>query len=116
MAFLRQNVKGSRILIQGILGEDYGEAEIALGKPADFVTEDFPRAYIMSSNGDFLLYQQHTMLEALEKNGVPFEYHQYGDDNETLWHVFHCNVRSEAAKICNKAECDFFRRCTEEDL
>lgn len=108
--------EAGELLIKGILGDNYGEAEKALGRPADFVTPDFPQAYIMSSNGDFQLYQQHMILESLEKNGVPFEYHQYGDENEMLWHVFHCDIRSEAAKICNKAECDFFHRCTEEEL
>ncbi len=103
-------------LIRCILGENYGETEIAHGRPANFVTPDFPAAYVMSSNGDFLRYQQHLMTEALEKNGVPFEYHEYGDESEMLWHVFHCNIRSEAAKICNTEECDFFKRHAEEEV
>lgn len=103
-------------LIRCILGENYGEAETELGKPANFVTPDFPSAYIMTSNGDFLRYQQHLMTEALEKNGVYFEYHEYGDENEMLWHVFHCNIRTDAAQKCNKAECDFFKKHTEDKI
>ncbi len=106
----------NEILVQSILGESYGENEKELGRPWRFVTPDFPRAYIMSSNGDFLLSQQHLMTEALEENEVPFEYHVYGSEKETLYHVFHCDIRSESAKKCNAAECAFFRRCIEEDM
>lgn len=103
-------------LIRCILGKDYSEAEIELGQPANFVTPDFPAAYVMSSNGDFLRYQQRLMTEALEKNGVYFEYHEYGDESEILWHVFHCNIRTEAARKCNNAECAFLRKQTEDKI
>lgn len=97
-------------LISAILGADYSEEEKLLGRPCEFITADFPVSYIMTSNGDFLRHQQHLLTEALTEKGVSFEYHEYGDKSEMLWHVFHCNIRSEAAKICNKSECDFFRK------
>ena len=99
-------------LVQTVLGSDYGEPELALGRPADFVTPDFPPAFVMSSNGDFLQNQQFMILDALEKNHVPYEYHIYGDETEMLWHVFHCNIRSDAAKKCNDAQCCFFKENT----
>ncbi len=102
-------------LIEAILGENYGEAEILLGRPYEFITSDFPPSYIMTSNGDFLRYQQHLLTEAFDKHNVPYEYHEYGSENEILWHVFHCNIRTEAAKICNKNQCDFFKRILESE-
>lgn len=99
-------------LVRTVLGEDYGEQALCLGQPADFVTATFPPAFVMTSNGDFLRNQQHIMIDALERNGVPYEFHEYGDETETLWHVFHCNIRSDAARVCNDAECDFFRKWT----
>ncbi len=105
----RMDEESREELITAILGEGYGDAEKLLGRPYEFITPDFPVSYVMTSNGDFLRHQQHLITEALTEKNVPFEYHEYGSESETLWHVFHCNVRSEAAKICNKNECDFFR-------
>ena len=48
-------------------------------------------------------------LEKLEAMGVPVTYRLYGNDQAPLDHVFHCDIRSEAAKRCNREECEFFR-------
>ena len=34
----------------------------------------------------------------------------YGDKNKILPHVFHCNIKSEDAKLCNDEECAFFKQ------
>lgn len=34
----------------------------------------------------------------------------YGDRDHVLGHVFHCDIRSEAANRCNREECEFFKR------
>ncbi len=99
-------------LVRTVLGESYREQGLALSRPADFITPAFPPTFVMTSNGDFLKNQQSLLLRALGDNGIPHEYHVYGDGMETLWHVFHCNIRTDAAKKCNDAECEFFRHLT----
>ena len=44
----------------------------------------------------------------LKGKGVEAEYHCYGDEVNKLPHVFHCNIRTEDARICNDDECAFF--------
>ena len=50
------------------------------------------------------------MKENLEKNGVNVEGKYYGTEEKPLFHVFHCDIRNDTAKICNKEECDFFKK------
>lgn len=74
------------------------------------VTEDFPPVFLMTCPGDFLNEQPSHIIPKLEKLKVPFVYRHYGDKNDDLAHVFHCNIRLEAAKLCNDEECEFFRK------
>lgn len=97
-------------LLRTVLGEAYGAEQLFLGCPAHFITKDFPPAYVMSSNGDFLRNQQPILLDALKQKGILHEYHEYGDETETLYHVFHCNIRLDAARKCNDEVCSFFRK------
>lgn len=41
---------------------------------------------------------------------APSELHFYGDANNELEHVFHCNMKRTEAAVCNKEECDFFKK------
>ena len=75
----------------------------------DHLTANFPPAFVMTAEGDFLAGQAKPMADALRALGVEAEYRCYGDKEHVLGHVFHCNVRSEAARRCNRDECDFFR-------
>lgn len=74
------------------------------------LTSKFPPAFVMTAEGDFLAGQAKPMADALNALGVEAEYHYYGDKEHVLGHVFHCNIRSEAAKRCNRDECEFFRK------
>lgn len=73
------------------------------------LTGDFPPSFVMTANNDFLREAAPPLAEKLRALGVPVSYHLYGDDQNPLGHVFHCNVRSEDAKRCNREECQFFR-------
>jgi acetyl esterase/lipase len=73
------------------------------------VTKDFPPAYILTSNGDFLVDAPHVLIKALEENGVKYSFKVYGSDEEKLFHVFHCDIKSAAAKQANDDECGFFK-------
>lgn len=74
----------------------------------EHVTPDFPPAFIFSSNGDFLREEPGYLLPVLDRCGVAYTYRFLGDDANTLWHVFHLDIRSEAAISINTEMCDFF--------
>ena len=73
------------------------------------VTAAFPPALVMTCEGDFLAQEAPGMVEKLGSVGVPVVYKYYGDKDHVLGHVFHCNIRSEDARQCNRDECDYFR-------
>ena len=73
------------------------------------ITPGFPPAYILTANGDFLVDAPAVLVKALEKNGVHHRFRVYGDDEHKLFHVFHCDIRSEAAKQANDDQCAFFK-------
>ena len=74
----------------------------------DKITGDFPPCYILTSNNDFLRGEPEALIKALESAGVKYAYKLYGDDLTPLGHVFHCDIKSEAAKLANDDECKFF--------
>lgn len=73
------------------------------------ITKGFPPVFLMTANRDFLREQAPLLSRALEANGVPAVYRCYGDAQNPLGHVFHCDIKSPAAKLCNDEECAFFR-------
>ena len=50
------------------------------------------------------------MEDKLIENNIPYEYKVYGDEENKLMHVFHCNIKDKNAADCNDAECAFFRK------
>ncbi len=75
----------------------------------DHITDAFPPAFVMTATEDFLRQDAPVMAAALAGKDVPFVYRFYGDRAKRLPHVFHCDIRSEDAKLCNDEECAFFR-------
>ncbi len=49
------------------------------------------------------------MVEALKKEGVEHIFREYGGKGRDLFHVFQCDIRSDAAKEANDDECAFFK-------
>lgn len=78
------------------------------------VNSRFPPTFLMTCTGDFLEAEAAPMAERLRKAQIPFVFRYWGDQAHQLGHVFHCNMKSEAARLCNDEECAFFRRLTEE--
>ena len=77
---------------------------------------DVPEEHFYTSalaTAAFLKEQAPLMTAALERCGVPCVYRCYGDETQKLGHVFHCNIRAEAAQNCNTEECGFFKRFME---
>lgn len=63
----------------------------------------------MTANDDFLREQTPILSQKLDEAGVPYVSHCYGDAEHLLKHVFHCDIRSQDADLCNDEECEFFR-------
>ena len=84
--------------------------EIDFISPLGHMTPDFPPTFLMTATEDFLKPQAPVFAARLAELEVPFVYRFYGDRHTRLGHVFHCDMRSEWASLCNDEECDFFRR------
>ncbi len=97
-------------LIEDYLPEKGSESELELINVPRHITGEYPPVFLMTCTGDFLIDQPLLMIKKLTGESVPFEYRFYGDKKTSLGHVFHCNIRLEAAKICNDDECEFFRK------
>ena len=86
------------------------ERELDLVNVEPHVTADFPPAFIMTSDGDFLHDAAEPFSKLLRKLEITHELHVYGGIGEPLGHVFHCNMKSEDARRCNDDEARFFKR------
>ncbi len=75
----------------------------------------FPPVFLMTASDDFLREQVPILSRKLDEAGVPYISRCYGDAEHPLEHVFHCNVRSRDADLCNDEECAFFRGFLEND-
>lgn len=72
------------------------------------ITENYPPTFFMTAVDDFLRTQAGILEEKLCVCEVPFVYRNYGDMRNRLKHVFHLDIRTEDAKLCNREECEFF--------
>ena len=97
------------LLIMDLMPERGSREELEMIDVTAHVTSRFPAVFLMTANGDFLKEQAPVLSRKLEVAGVPFVYRCYGDAHNKLEHVFHCDVRSMAAKLCNDEECNFFK-------
>ncbi|MCR4684581.1 MAG: alpha/beta hydrolase [Lachnospiraceae bacterium] len=73
-----------------------------------YITADFPPAYLFSAKGDFLMEECEPMAKFLQEKNVPCAYKIYGDEH--TGHVFHVNVRDEIGVAANDDELNFFRQ------
>ncbi len=98
----------------GLLMKDYllgggTPEELELVNILGHITSDFPTTFIMTAVGDFLTKDASLLANKLMEVKVPFIFRFYGDSENALGHVFHCNMKSEEGKKCNDHECDFFK-------
>lgn len=100
----------TQALMCDYLPEKGSQKEQYLISAVNHVTEDYPPTFIMTAVEDFLKPQAPIMAAKLVEKNVPFVLEFYGDKNNPLSHVFHLNIRSRDAKLCNDRECEFFRR------
>ena len=97
-------------LMADLFGHEPTADELRLASPLYWVTPDFPPAFVMTANDDFLRPQALPLAQVLIEQEIPFELHVYGDKAHRLPHVFHCDVRSADAARANDDECAYFRR------
>lgn len=97
-------------LMSDFLPDKGSERELYLIDVAAHITGDFPPTFFMTCTEDFLKDQAPIMAAKLLEKDVPFMFRYYGDKDKRLPHVFHCDIRSVDAKLCNDEECEFFRK------
>ena len=73
------------------------------------ITKNYPPAFIMTSNMDFLKDCAMPLYELLQTLGVKSVYQLYGNESDKLYHVFHVDIKSKIANQCNREECEFLR-------
>jgi acetyl esterase/lipase len=105
------NENDTMSLIKAYWDKDFSEYKNQLNV-IENITKDYPPSFIMTSNRDFLNEKAKPFSDILTKNKVKNILKIYGDDNEELYHVFHCNIRLETAQKCNREECGFFSMMT----
>lgn len=110
-AFLIETGDGdlTTAIMSDYLPEGGSDEELKLISPLYHINEKFPPVFIMTCPGDFLNNQPIKVIPRLEDLKIPFVYRRYGTADEPLGHVFHCNMRLDAAKLCNDEEAAFFK-------
>lgn len=96
--------------MKDLLPEDSEGGMRALLEVTNYVNADFPPAYIMTCEGDFLRAQGPLLQEAYRMAGAESELHIFGSKEQPLYHVFHVTVQELEGQRCNDEECAFFRR------
>ena len=103
-----QNGGGINSIFKDFLGKKYRREDLEKINVCSFVNKDFPPAYLMTADADFLKSQAPYMQEKLEEFQVTYKYRIYGEGKKEIGHVFHCNIRLPEAEECNTEECEFF--------
>jgi acetyl esterase/lipase len=96
-------------LMQDYLPDKGSQKEIEQVNVLNHITPDFPPVFFMTATGDMLQEHAFMLAKKVWENKIPFIFRFYGDKDHELGHVFHCNIKLEAAAFCNDEECDFFR-------
>ena len=102
-----------KLLLSGLMPCGGTKEEICFLDTTTHVTKDFPPAFLMTCEGDFVREEALQMKETLDKAGVRNELHIYGNSKQPLWHVFHCYLKLPEAVQCNNDECNFFNSLIE---
>lgn len=75
-----------------------------------YITKDFPPAFVMTAQNDYLKFMAAPVARFLRRKGVETEFKIYGTKaQKEVGHVFHVNCHLELAKECNDAQCAFFK-------
>ena len=98
------------MLMADFLSEKGSQKELELISGVRHVTPEYPPVFVMTCVDDFLKAQPSLFLPELIRNDIPHMFRFYGSKENRLGHVFHCNIKTEDAKLCNDEECEFFTK------
>ena len=85
------------------------EEELRKVNVMEWITEEFPPAFLMTARDDFLKFQVPGIVGALLAKNVSHVLRFYTDPEIKLGHVFHLDIRLDENIGCNDEECRFFR-------
>ena len=97
------------MLMADFLPGEGTDEELYLISCVNHITDKFPPVFVMTAVDDFLKAQPSVVIPKLVENDIPHISRFYGTKENRLGHVFHCNIKTEDARICNDEECAFFR-------
>lgn len=86
------------------------EEEKRMISVVEHIGEAFPPCYILTANEDFLKEEPNDLIKVLKERGIEYDYKMYGSEDKPLYHVFHCDIKTEDAKQANDDEIQFFRK------
>lgn len=79
-------------------------------KAGKYITDQFPAAFVMSAQNDYLKFMAAPLHRKLKRKGVDTVLRMYGTKaQKDVGHVFHLNCYSELAAQCNDEQCEFFK-------
>lgn len=96
-------------LIKDFLPKGGERSEREFATPLNHINSKFPPAFIATACKDFVREDSLKLKNKLDELGVFNEYHMFKDENDTIGHVFHLNIRLLEAQQCNDMECGFFQ-------
>ncbi len=99
----------TQLLMKDLLPGQGTDEELELISVVNHITPSYPPTLFMTCTGDFLKDQAPLLGAKLAEAEIPHMFRFYGDKDHSLGHVFHLNIRSADAKLCNDEECAFFR-------
>ena len=102
------SMKGRQKAFRDNLPKDNADESLKLLHIPKLITADFPPCFLLTAKGDFNCAQPQTIIPALEKYGVQYQCRIYGDEQNPLGHVFHCDMKNPEAKTANLDELAFF--------
>ncbi len=96
-------------IFEAYFPEDY-LPYVAQLKAEKYITRDFPPAFVMSAQNDYLKFMAPMLHRKLRKMGCESVLKIYGTKaQKNIGHVFHLNCHTDVAKQCNDDQCAFFR-------
>lgn len=100
--------KGFTALLKDYLGRLYPDG-MDLMDVTRHINNAFPPTSLVTADYDFVKPQAPILAEKLAQLQIRHEYKIYGNGNEAVGHVFHCNMRLPEAAQCNDEQCAFFK-------
>lgn len=105
--FTGENSDLTEKLMQDFLPGQGTEEELYKISTVNFITKEYPPVYFMTAIDDFLKDQAPILQNKLMEKEINFVFRFFGSGAVRLSHVFHLNMRSEEAEICNNEEIRF---------